>query len=159
MKFKAFAVFLFSLILLAILSQPVAAQSVVQLPSFATTSVGTTVMVPDRGTAHLGSIARSSQGRIERGVPLLGSLPGVSPLFRNQATGRSNGKGTIQASVHIINLEELDQEVLAEAARLRNERAVRTNIGARLVDDPNQAAQRRKADFISRNVGKAGQKK
>ncbi|MFP6648886.1 MAG: hypothetical protein VB817_05470, partial [Pirellulaceae bacterium] len=43
----------------------------IQLPTFNFTTVSTTVSVPDGGTVLLGGIKRLSEGRTERGVPML----------------------------------------------------------------------------------------
>ena len=60
----------------------------VQLPTFAQTSVSTTVSVPDGGTVLLGGIKRLAEGRNERGMPILGKLPYISRLFKNVGIGR-----------------------------------------------------------------------
>ena len=47
----------------------------VQLPTFNFVTVTTTVSVPDGGTVLLGGIKRLSEGRNERGVPVLSKIP------------------------------------------------------------------------------------
>jgi general secretion pathway protein D len=60
----------------------------VQLPTFNFTTVSTTVSVPDGGTVLLGGIKRLSEGRNERGVPMLSKVPYINRLFRNVGIGR-----------------------------------------------------------------------
>ncbi|HEV7279681.1 MAG TPA: hypothetical protein VGN57_05660 [Pirellulaceae bacterium] len=91
-------------------SSPTTAQ-VVQLPSYSYTTIGTTVSVPDGGAAYLGGVYRSSEGSTTRGVPL-------TPL-KNRAIGRSTGASTMSVHATIIDLAEMDEALLAEAASKR----------------------------------------
>lgn len=78
----------------------------VQLPQFAFTSVSTTVSVPDGGTILLGGIKRLSEGRSERGVPILSKIPYISRLFRNVAIGRDARSLMLMVTPRIIIQEE-----------------------------------------------------
>lgn len=78
----------------------------VQQPSFATTSVSTTVSVPDGGTILLGGIKRQSEGRSEQGVPFLSKIPYVSRLFRNTGVGRTSQSLMLMVTPRIIIQEE-----------------------------------------------------
>ncbi|MCD0461571.1 general secretion pathway protein GspD [Roseiconus lacunae] len=78
----------------------------VQLPTFAFTSVSTTVSVPDGGTILLGGIKRLSEGRAERGVPVLSKIPYLSRLFRNVAVGRDATSLMLMVTPRIIIQEE-----------------------------------------------------
>ncbi len=78
----------------------------VQQPSFATTSVSTTVSVPDGGTILLGGIKRQSEGRNEAGVPFLSKIPYVSRLFRNTGVGRTSQSLMLMVTPRIIIQEE-----------------------------------------------------
>ncbi len=78
----------------------------VQLPTFAFTSVSTTVSVPDGGTILLGGIKRLSEGRTERGVPVLSKIPYVSRLFRNVSAGRDARSLMLMVTPRIIIQEE-----------------------------------------------------
>ena len=91
----------------------------VQLPSFQIFSVGTTVLVPDRGSAFMGGISYSSSGRNELGVPGLGRIPMLGRGFRNVGIGRNQSAGGMSTSVYIIDHGEMDRALLAEAARRR----------------------------------------
>ncbi len=78
----------------------------VQLPTFAFTSVSTTVSVPDGGTILLGGIKRLSESRAERGTPLLSKIPYVSRLFRNVSVGRTASSLMLMVTPRIIIQEE-----------------------------------------------------
>lgn len=78
----------------------------VQLPTFASTSVQTTVSVPDGGTILLGGIKRLAEGRVERGVPVLSKIPYVSRLFRNVSAGRDARSLMLMVTPRIIIQEE-----------------------------------------------------
>lgn len=91
----------------------------VQLPTFNTFSVMTTVSVPDRGGAYLGGIGRAYSGRNEHGVPIVGKLPFVGPVTGGRSIGSSVSGSGVSVHATIIDHEELDKAVLAEAARRR----------------------------------------
>jgi hypothetical protein len=121
----------------------VARAQAVQLPTFRYFSVNTTVSVPDRGSAILGGVNRSSSGTTTRGI---------GPL-RNRASGREVGSSAASVHATIIDLDELDREVLAEAARRREAR------GEPLVlRSPDEAEPRSplasKADYLSRHIAR-----
>jgi len=122
------------------------AQITLQLPQVAVFNVQTVVSAPDGGSAFLGGIGRSSTGAITRGVPGLSNIPGAGRLFRNRAIGRETSNSSARAHVQIFSLQEMEKEVMAEA---------RARAAAREPNDPNgSTATQRKADFISRNIGK-----
>ncbi len=78
----------------------------VQLPTFNFTTVSTTVSVPDGGTVLLGGIKRLSEGRNERGVPMLNKLPYISRLFKNVGLGRDTQSLMMMVTPRIIIQEE-----------------------------------------------------
>ncbi|MBS0211419.1 MAG: hypothetical protein JSS27_20960 [Planctomycetes bacterium] len=78
----------------------------VQLPTFAFTTVTTTVSVPDGGTVLLGGIKRLAEQRIENGVPILNKLPYVQRLFNNIGTGRTTTSLMMMVTPRIIIQEE-----------------------------------------------------
>jgi hypothetical protein len=123
------------------------AQVAVQLPEFRYNTVNTTVSVPDRGTAVLGSISRASEGRTTRGVPGLSNVPGLNRLTRNSGIGREISGGTTTATATIIDNSELDRQVLAEAAARRMARG-ETGIAT---SNPSQD----QALYLTRNLGTA----
>ena len=81
----------------------------VQLPTFAFTSVSTTVSVPDGGTILLGGIKRLAEGRTERGVPMLSKIPYISRLFRNVSAGRDARSLMLMVTPRIIIQEEEEE--------------------------------------------------
>ena len=82
----------------------VLAQGAVQLPEYQHTDVSTTVMVPDGGSMNTGGIMRSSSGGTSSGTPIL--------PFRNRSYGSSNSVSSMQTSVQIIDLHEMDEAIL-----------------------------------------------
>jgi general secretion pathway protein D len=84
----------------------------VQLPEFNFTTVTTTVSVPDGGTVLLGGIKRLSEGRNERGVPMLSKLPYVNRLFRNVGIGRETSSLMMMVTPRIIIQEEEEERTV-----------------------------------------------
>jgi general secretion pathway protein D len=88
----------------------------VQLPTFAFTTVTTTVSVPDGGTVLLGGIKRLVEGRSEFGVPLLSKIPYVNRLFRNVGIGRETETFMMMVTPRIIIQEEEEERLLGAEA-------------------------------------------
>lgn len=91
-------------------NETIVAGTTVQQPSFASTSISTTVSVPDGGTILLGGIKRMREGRIERGVPILSKIPYVNRLFKNTAIGRETSTLMMTVTPRIIIQEEEEQK-------------------------------------------------
>ncbi len=87
----------------------------VQQPSVASTSVTTTVSVPDGGTILLGGIKRMREGRIERGIPILSKIPYVNRLFKNTSVGRETSTLMMTVTPRII-IQEESEDFLAGGA-------------------------------------------
>ena len=83
----------------------------VQLPTFAFTTVTTTVSVPDGGTVLLGGIKRMSEGRDERGVPMLSKVPYINRLFKNVGIGRTTQSLMLMVTPRIIIQEEEEEKL------------------------------------------------
>ena len=133
---------------------------VIQIPNVATTGAGSTIMVPDGGSAHLASISRLAEGQTSRGVPGLSNVPGLNRLFRNQASGRSASKSTFRVHVQIIDLDAMDKAVLADAAKMRLESAEsirRRRSEGYLIPKQTDSKTKRKAAFINQNIGRRKQ--
>lgn len=81
-----------------------------QLPTFSSFSVETSVLVPDRGSALMGGTRRSSSGSSQSG-----------PLRGSQSRGSSAAAGGIDVSAFVHDFEAMDQAVLAKAAQKRGE--------------------------------------
>jgi hypothetical protein len=84
----------------------------VQLPTFSFFSVGTSVLVPDRGSTHLGGIGRASSGSTQFGVPGLGKLPYAGRLFNNRGIGSQVGASNMRVSVQIHDFEAMEEQLL-----------------------------------------------
>ena len=95
--------------------QTVVTGTTVQQPVLATTNVNTTVSVPDGGTILLGGIKRMSEGRTERGVPILSKIPYVNRLFKNTAIGRVTSTLMMTVTPRIIIQEEEEAILLGQA--------------------------------------------
>ncbi|MEM7311605.1 MAG: hypothetical protein AAF497_00500, partial [Planctomycetota bacterium] len=138
---------------LALITNGLDAQTV-QLPTFRNFSVNTTVSVPDRGSASLGGVRRSSSGSTRRGVPGISRFPMAGAPFRSRAFASQSGGS--QATVHatIIDHREWDAAVLAEARRRRGERTSRGNEATQepqpVAVDPIEA----RARFLTLHMGR-----
>jgi general secretion pathway protein D len=89
----------------------------VQLPTFAFTSVTTTVSVPDGGTVLLGGVKRLREGRNERGIPILSKMPWVSRLFKNVGIGRDAQSLMMMVTPRIIIQEEEEEKLGIEISQ------------------------------------------
>jgi len=109
----------------ALVSTPFAnaqfAPTTVQLPTVNQFSVGTTVWVPDGGSASLGGVNSYQSGTTSQGVPILGRLPGIGRAFNNQAFGASANANQARVKATIIDLQEMDAQLrnTPEARRVR----------------------------------------
>ena len=83
----------------------------VQQPTLGTTSVTTTVSVPDGGTILLGGIKRLREGRTERGTPILSKIPYLNRLFKNNAIGRETNTLMMTVTPRIIIPEEEEEAI------------------------------------------------
>ena len=118
----------------------------IQLPTISVFNVNTVVSVPDGGTMSLGGVSRYSGGQITRGVPGLSGIPYVNRPFANRAFGQMASSGRASVNVQIISLAEQEALVMREAER-------RSSL--RQSTDPNgSAAIQKRADFLSRHMGR-----
>ncbi len=104
---------------------------VVQLPTFRSFSVSTTVSVPDRGAAYLGGVTRGNWSSSSHGVPGLSHVPGAGRLFKNRSIASSVSSSHGYASATIIDHAEMDRMVLAEAAARRGGAPVSSEVDRR----------------------------
>src|SRR4051812_42621810 len=88
---------------------PALPATTVQLPTFSVFTVQTTVSVPDGGGISLGGIDRGVDSTVDRN----------SGLTRNRGLGSSRAASGVSVSATIIDREEMDRAVLAEAAAKR----------------------------------------
>lgn len=106
------------------------APTTVQLPTFRFFTVQTSVSVPDGGGAYLGGMKSARDSSLTRGF---------GP-FRNRALGSDRGAAGMTVHATIIDLKEIDDAILAEAAAGRPGAAA---------FDPDAA----RAELLSRHVG------
>ena len=93
------------------------APTTVQLPSFSNFSYRGTVVVPDGGTAHLGSVKRSAIGTTRRGL--------------SRGFGQEQSIDQATAKVQIIDNAEIDRQLLGGTPEefMRRERAKAAQAG------------------------------
>lgn len=89
---------------------PAWAQNAVQLPTISHFGVSTSVVVPDRGSAVLGGVGRSTVGVGHFGTPLLPGRP-----FANRAIGSSTGTASVRATVTVHDFEAMESQILGSA--------------------------------------------
>lgn len=129
-------------VLLALGTDRSARGQVVQLPTFDSFSIGTTVVVPDRGATYLGGVSRAYYGRDSSGVPGLSRIPMAGRLFRNDSYGASVGTSGAHVAATIIDLQEWDAAVLSAAAQQRKAGVADGRI-------------ERKAAFLAQHIGRS----
>lgn len=104
-------------------------------------NIRTAVSVPDGGATSLGGVSRYAESSNSRGF-----LGFMGPIFQNRAIGYSSQSSRGSLKTTIISTREID-EVLAIEGTLRAVIYQRS--------DPNGSDEvQRKADFISRNIGR-----
>ena len=86
-------------------------QTTIQLPIIATTTISTTVTVPDGGTVLLGGVKRLTEQRLEFGTPVLSKIPTINRLFRNIGVGRTTDSLMLMVTPRIIILEEEEERL------------------------------------------------
>lgn len=121
------------------------APTTVQLPTIQVFSVNTTVSVPDGGSAYLGGINRAADSSVNRGLPIGSKIPGLGPLAGNRGISSTRSASNMSVHATIIDHQELDAAVLAEAAARR---------GSLSANDRQALATQQKADHISRNLAR-----
>jgi hypothetical protein len=106
---SVFLIVVFSLVSAALAQQNVPATTV-QLPSFSVFTVQTSVSVPDRGGAYLGGVNSGASNS---------SRYGIGPLS-NRGLSSSRSASGMSVSATIIDHDEIDRALLAEAAAKRD---------------------------------------
>lgn len=91
-------------LLLAMSSTSAWAQQVVQQPVVGTSSVNTTVSVPDRGRVYLGGSSSAQSGRSQYG-----------PFRSGPSSGYTRSATSMSATVYIHDLHAMDEELLNSA--------------------------------------------
>ena len=151
LNWKHIATFIVAVILIVVADINSVSAQVVQLPSVGFFNVRTAVSVPDGGSMQIGGVNRHASGRISRGVPGMRSVPGVGRLNGNQAIGSSSSSAKSTVRPRLIIMSELEADIMAQAARNKRQAAA---------NDPNGSeAVQKKADFITRNIGRSGKRR
>jgi type II secretory pathway component GspD/PulD (secretin) len=83
----------------------------VELPQLSTTSVRTTVSVPDKGTILLGGQRVSNEIEVETGVPILSKIPIVNRFFTNRLTSKDEQSLLLLIRPEVI-IQEENEDVL-----------------------------------------------
>jgi len=89
----------------------------VSQPSFSRFSVGTSVSVPDGGTALLGSLNSSSAAGNRFGPPIASKLPGASRPLTNGSLGQKSSTNQSSVRVRIIILSEEEERQTGYSSR------------------------------------------
>lgn len=121
---------------------------VVQLPTFDSFTVNTSVLVPDRGGIVVGGSSSSAWGSRMNGVPGASRLPGAGRLFGNRAIGGTTASSTVSVHAQIHDFAAMDEALLAQ------DRGRSTSLATR--GSTAKSAEDRKADYITRNIGRRG---
>ncbi len=93
----------------------IADAQIVQLPTFRTFGMSTTVSVPDRGSASLGGVSSSSMYRRERGLPGFGNAPFGSRALGNRTIAGGARTGGLNVSAQIHDFEAMEHDLLRNA--------------------------------------------
>ena len=118
---------------------------VVQLPTFDSFTVNTSVLVPDGGTAVIGGSSSSAWSSRMNGVPGASRVPGAGRLFGNRAIGGSTSSSTVTVRAQIHDFAAMDDALLAQDRKRVTTTAARSA--------PKSAVDR-KAEYITRNIGR-----
>src|SRR5580704_1752172 len=98
---------------------PAFGQQVVQQPVVGTTSVNTTVSVPDRGTTFLGGVSSAQSGRSQYG-----------PFRSGPSTGFTRQSTSMSVNVYIHDLHAMDEAILNSGPAPLESRRTSTGSGA-----------------------------
>lgn len=80
----------------------------IELPNLTVRSIGTTVMLPDRGTMLVGGFGRSLDEFAATRIPLLGSIPFLGRLFGARGRYAERSNLYLLTTATIINYPELE---------------------------------------------------
>jgi type IV pilus assembly protein PilQ len=98
-------------------------QTAANLPFKTTTEVTSNIMVKDGHTIVIGGLFRESASSTRSQIPVLGNMPLVGPLFRQQVDATRREEVIILLTPHIVKddnaYSDLSKEQLANAEKLR----------------------------------------
>jgi len=81
-------------------------ETVIQLPNIETTTISTTVSVPDNGTLMIGGLTATFDSENEAGVPVISKIPGLKRFFSRTVSSRERRNLLIIVRPRIIIQEE-----------------------------------------------------
>lgn len=96
------------------------AQQAVQQPVVGTTSINTTVSVPDRGTTYLGGVSSAQSGRTQYG-----------PFRSGPSTGLTRQASSMSVNVYIHDLHAMDEAILNSAPTFSEPRRMVPGVASR----------------------------
>ena len=88
---------------------------IIQLPEVQTTTIKTSVQVPDGGTVLIGGQKLSGEIEIDAGVPILSKIPVLKRAFSNRTIVKDEQTLLILVQPKIIIQEEAEEEAPAAA--------------------------------------------
>ncbi|MFV2002840.1 MAG: type II secretion system protein GspD, partial [Paracoccaceae bacterium] len=94
------------------------------LPDKETTEVTTNIIVPDGHTIVIGGLIREEMTQSATQIPLLGSLPIVGPIFRNNKEGTQRQEILILITPRIVQDPEMSRVGDASAAEFHQRQSV-----------------------------------
>lgn len=78
------------------------------IPSKTTTQLSTRMLVPDGQTVFLGGLIKHNTNESREGIPILGDLPAVGPLFSNRSKNLTATEIVVLISPKIVNFRETE---------------------------------------------------
>ena len=101
-----------------------AAGEVSQTPTILNRQISTSLTLRDGGSFLMGGLISGNQSAGERGVPLLGRLPGIGPLFRTDSAQEDRTELVVMVTPYVIADH---QEGLELTRRIRNQLELHTS--------------------------------
>jgi hypothetical protein len=144
----------YGILLVLVLSggQSVFAQQAIQQPVVGTTSVNTTVSVPDRGTTFLGGMNSAQSGRSQYG-----------PFRSGPSTGLTRQSTSMSVNVYIHDLQAMDEAILNSAPSSSERRPTVPCYAAKKIDrepvvekEPSAVEKAIKFEQLARKADDAG---
>jgi len=80
-------------------------------PIIQTTSVQTTVAIPDRGVMMIGGLTKTNQATTTAGIPILSKIPLLGRLFRTDTMNNEKDNILMLINAEIILLEEIEGDL------------------------------------------------
>ena len=81
-----------------------------QLPTTSSTSIATTVTVPDRGWLLLGGLKQAGETEVEAGVPMLSKIPILKRAYTNRSRVKDERTILMLVKPTIIIQGEIEEE-------------------------------------------------